>query len=147
VAPFLRSDAQKQVILDAYQYLSINNRVVIYAFVILRNHFHLLFEVIPPSTKSKILNSLLGATSTKLLALLDDDQRDPLRVNRSNKKIQFWKPNSLCVTIYSNKFLRQKLNYIHKNVERAGLPEDYYYSSYPSYLRGSSNFDFLTLWG
>ncbi|MFT6802516.1 MAG: putative transposase, partial [Salibacteraceae bacterium] len=41
--------------------------------------------------------------------------------------------------IYSNKFIEQKLNYIHQNPVRAGLvlnEEDYVYSSAINYMGG-----------
>ena len=43
------------------------------------------------------------------------------------------------MNIYSERFLRQKLNYLHRNPVRAGLveqPGDYVYSSYRNYVCG-----------
>ena len=144
----LASDQNKQIILDSFSFLVDEKRMVIYSFVILDNHYHLLFEVIPPHTKSRILNSMHVFTSRKLIANISDADKFRFKVERSNKKIQIWKPNSLCIEIITEKFLRQKFNYIHKNVERAGLnPDTYPYSSWPSYVKGVPQFDFLTLWG
>jgi putative transposase len=44
------------------------------------------------------------------------------------------------IDLYSEKFLRQKLEYMHKNPVRAGLcslPEDYLYSSAKFYEAGN----------
>ena len=144
----LASDDNKYILLDSLLFLTKAGQGVIYAFVILDNHIHVLFEVIPPFTKSKLLYAFFSHTSKELLRAISEDDKQNFRVHRSNKKLQIWKPNSLCVEIITQKFLRQKINYIHKNVERQGLdPDSYAYSSWPSYRDGSPKFDFVTLWG
>ena len=144
----LEPDQNKDIILEALSYLSHNKRIVVYAFVILENHIHLIIEVIPPDIISKIIHSKLSYSSKKLKKSLTQEELQSFAVAKSNKTYQFWKPKSLSVELYTKKFFVQKFNYVHKNVERAGLdPEKYKYSSYPSYLFGEPKFDFLTLWG
>jgi len=146
--PLLSTKKHKHIVLDSFSYLVKNQSITIYAFVLLDNHFHLLFEVIPPHSKTRIVHSFLGTTSRKFLSSFTESEKESFKVKRSNKKLQIWKPNSLCVEIRSEKFLIQKLNYIHKNVARAGHnPDTYIYSSWPSYVIGQEKFDFLTLWG
>jgi len=56
---------------------------------------------------------------------------------RSTNKV--WQDSYWDKNIYTENFLRQKLNYIHRNPLRAGLadkPEDYPYSSYRNYVLG-----------
>ena len=146
--PLLKTHENKKVILDAFTYVVKEQQAIIYGFVILENHFHLLVEVIHPMTISKFKFSLLGHTSTELLKSMEGSRKEQFKISRSNKKHQIWKPNSLAVEIQSDKFLKQKLHYIHKNIARANMnPDIYLYSSWPSYRDGESKFDFLTLWG
>ena len=56
---------------------------------------------------------------------------------RSRHKV--WQDSYWDVNVYSERFLRQKLNYVHRNPVRAGLaetPEEYVYSSYRNYVNG-----------
>ncbi len=56
--------------------------------------------------------------------------------NMRMEQHQFWTHENHAELIYSNKFIEQKLNYIHQNPVRAGIvenPEDYLYSSARAY--------------
>ncbi len=53
-----------------------------------------------------------------------------------NSKYQFWTHENHSEHIYTDKFIKQKLEYIHKNPVRAGIakqPEEYIYSSASNY--------------
>ncbi len=146
--PLLQEDNRKNILLESFSFLVQDKRMVIYAFVVLDNHFHLILEVIPPKSIDKIKHSLLSYTAKELLDTLSSEERQVYEVQRNNKSCEIWKPESLSVEITNPKFLKQKMDYLHKNVSRAGLDESsYLYSSIPSYLSGTSKFDFLTLWG
>jgi putative transposase len=52
--------------------------------------------------------------------------------HKRNSEYQFWTHENHPEHIFSNKFIEQKLEYIHANPVRAGIvykPEDYRYSS------------------
>src|SRR4029079_9885314 len=100
--------------------------------------------------KEKLQRDFLRFTAQKI-------QKDLMRchpkvlahflVNASDRKYQFWERNALSIEIWSEKVLRQKLNYIHENPVRAGLcrfPEQYKYSSALFYKTGIDNWKFLT---
>ena len=58
-----------------------------------------------------------------------------------NKKYQLWTHENHAVHLYSHKFMREKLEYLHNNPVRAGIvekPEDYLYSGARNYagMRG-----------
>jgi putative transposase len=62
-------------------------------------------------------------------------QRAGEETGRSVNKV--WQDSYWDTNLYSERVLRQKLNYIHRNPVRAGLvdiPEDYPYSSYRNYV-------------
>jgi len=53
-----------------------------------------------------------------------------------NKTYQFWIQDNHPIEVYSNKFIKQKVEYIHNNPVRAGIvekAEDYLYSSARNY--------------
>ena len=53
-----------------------------------------------------------------------------------NKNYQFWTHENHPIEVFSNKFVKQKVQYIHNNPVRAGVvekPEDYLYSSARNY--------------
>ena len=59
-------------------------------------------------------------------------------------KSQFWTHENHTEHIYSNKFIEQKLNYIHQNPVRAGIvanENDYLYSSAVNYSGGKGVLD------
>ena len=71
------------------------------------------------------------------------------KVDEYDRKHQIWKRKPLSVQITSQKFLTQKMGYIHKNPGNANLVEDgydYEFCSFRSYEEGLSLFPFLTLW-
>lgn len=145
--PLLVSCERKSIIMNCFNHLFHKGQMKIFAFVILDNHFHILYECAHHSSPSKLKHSLLSFTSKMILQTLTEKEKDSLIVNHQKKYRQVWKAHSLNVTIYSEKFRLQKFHYIHKNVARAGLDErGYGYSSLPSYLSGVSEYDFLTLW-
>ena len=56
--------------------------------------------------------------------------------HKRNSEYQFWTHENHSELIYSNKFIEQKLDYIHNNPVRAGIvsqPEEYIYSSAKNY--------------
>ena len=58
------------------------------------------------------------------------------RKHERNSQYQFWTHENHAEFIYSEKFINQKLDYIHQNPVRAKIvvkPEDYLYSSARNY--------------
>ncbi len=52
------------------------------------------------------------------------------------KNYQFWTHENHAILLYSNDFIKERLQYIHDNPVRAGIvekPEDYLYSSARNY--------------
>jgi len=137
-----------KILLDAFHYLHDNDMIIIYAYVIMPNHVHWIYQVKDPFENSKIKHSFLSYTSKKILNQLGL-LKESFLVNKSDRKYQLWKSPSLSVEIRSDKFLTQKMNYLHLNPVRAGLVENeinYLYSSEQYYRTKNSKPEFLTLW-
>jgi len=91
-----------------------------------------------PELSNYLARAGLGPRSSqdifKTRYLLKEFQRAAKNIRGQQYKL--WQSRNWIENIYSEKFLRQKLNYIHHNPVRAGLvekPEDYKYSSYNNY--------------
>jgi putative transposase len=82
----------------------------------------------------------------KVLKSEKSELLNDLLVNAKDRKYQVWERNSLGVQLWTPNVFKQKLDYIHNNLVRAGLckfPEDYRYSSARFYERNEKDWVFL----
>ncbi len=148
--PLLSQDKYKMVIIDSLRYLTINKKITLYAFVIMSNHIHLIWQALPGSDPESVQAGFLKFTARQMR--LDLIAHHPLvlekfKVNAKDREYQFWERNSLGFDLYSHDVFMQKLEYIHWNPVKAGLcnlPEEYYYSSAKFYHTGIDDFGILT---
>ena len=146
----LKPDKYKDVIIESLQFLVKNKKITLYAFVIMTNHIHLIWQTLPGKTPTQIQHSFLKYTAQQIK--FDLIEHHPLvlerfRVDAKDRTYQFWERNSLGVDLYTHAVFMQKLNYIHWNPVKAGLctlPEEYYYSSAKFYWTGVDEFNMLT---
>ena len=142
------------VIYETLTYLTKENIVTIYAFVVMRDHMHLLwkpssaYEIITVVTKFK---KFTGRKFRSHLQLYDSDYLDQYFMsNRKDRNFKFWKINSSNLLTQHQDIFIQKINYIHENPTKGDYkvcnnPIEYYHSSANSYKLSSSEFPFLTL--
>ena len=141
----------KHIVIDSLRYCQENKRLRIYAWVMMSNHLHLLVDVndeMPYEQErlelSNIIRDFKKFTSKKLVNSIEDnvqESRKDWMMNRfwyagaNDKKIKnnrFWQEGYCPEEIFSEEFLRQKINYIHQNPVRQEIvlfPEQYKYSS------------------
>ena len=145
----LEGDTNKQLVTAYLKKLSDAGLVSIYAFVIMPNHIHLIWQQNKLNGKETPKGSLLKYTSHEFLKMLKVQGRSSLyEVNAANKKHEIWQRDSLGIAIYNVKAARQKLEYIHNNPVRGKwyLAKDYLsypYSSARFYETGEDAFGFL----
>ena len=146
----LKPDKYKQVIIDSLRYLTSNKQVSLYAFVIMSNHIHLIWQAMPGKTPTEIQHSFMKYTAQQIKFDLVKNHPavlEKFRVNARDRTYQFWERNSLGIELNTNPVFMQKLEYIHYNPVKAGLcllPEEYYFSSAAFYHSGLDNFGILT---
>ena len=146
----LKPGKYKDVIIQCLQYLTTNKKITLYAFVIMDNHIHLIWQALPGKTPKQIQLSFMKYTAQQIKFDLVESHPlvlDKFRLNAKDITYQFWKRNSLGIELYSHDVFIQKLEYIHWNPVKAGLcslPEEYYYSSAHFYHIGTDNFGMLT---
>jgi putative transposase len=125
---------------------------VVYGFVIMPNHIHLIWQIQDGFKREMIQNRFLKFTAQQMKFRLIDtnDQRlSQFLVNAKDRQYQFWKRNSLSVDLWSPNVFMQKLDYIHSNPlqdkwQLVKYPEDYKYSSARFYETGMDEFGLLT---
>lgn len=149
--PVLENDYHKQILLEALAYRVALKQVTIYAFIIMPNHFHAIWQLHDGIKKDVFQRDLLKFTARSILKFMqmnEDTLIEKLKVNDADREYQVWERNSLSIDIYSENFLKQKLDYIHANPIRskwqlATLPEEYKFSSALFYETGKNDFGFL----
>ncbi|MBC7873902.1 MAG: transposase, partial [Ferruginibacter sp.] len=139
----------KLIVIDSLRFLVEDRRVILYGFVIMINHIHLIWQMQVDRDPHAVQRDFLKYTAQKIKAdLKRNDPRflEEFRVDAKDREYQFWERNPLSIELRTHKVFMQKLEYIHWNPVRAGLcqwPEDYKYSSAGFYKTGFDNWGFL----
>jgi putative transposase len=146
----LEDDKYKNIIIESLQFCVKERKVKLYAFVIMSNHIHLVWQQIPPTTKVKLQHSFMTFTAQKIkedLLKNNPSMLEDFKVDAKDRVYQIWERNPLTVELFSPKVFNQKIDYVHFNPVKAGLcalPEDYHYSSAKFYATGIDEFNMLT---
>ncbi len=145
----LKDDRFKDIVIDSLSFLTKVNRITVYAFVIMQNHFHLIWQMMGEHARDEVQRDFLKFTGQQILKHLRNEQsplQKELLVQAKDRKYQVWERNSLGIPLWSHHVFLQKLDYIHYNPVRAGLckyPEDYKYSSARFYYKNEKDWEFL----
>ena len=148
----LKDDAFKDIIIDSLRFLKKEGSILVYGFVIMPNHIHLIWQIQDGFKQDKIQLRFLRYTAQQFkFRMIDgnDGLLDHYSVNAKDREYQFWERNSLSVDLWTPEVFIQKLDYIHNNPlqqkwQLADLPENYEYSSARFYETGVDEFDLLT---
>jgi len=148
----LEADKFKQIVLNSLIHLVEKEKLIIYGFVIMPNHIHIIWENKAMNGKEMPSASFMKFTGHAFLDELrktNDPMLDRFKVDRNSRNYQFWQRNSLPIVMYSRKILEQKLDYTHTNPTQIHWnlvtdPNDYYYSSCSFYEQGDNTFKWLT---
>lgn len=146
----LAKEKYKDIVIESMRFLVNDKRVIIYGFVIMDNHIHIIWQLQPNKKRDAVQRDFLKYTAQQIkkdMRVYHPDELIRFRVNAKDRQYQFWERNPLSVEIWAETVLIQKLNYIHENPVRAGLcryPEEYKYSSALLYHTGIDDWGFLT---
>lgn len=148
----LKNDDYKQIIIDAFDWLVDNKKCTINCFVIMPNHIHLLWKISDGFERKDVQGALFSFTAhefKKQLKKEDPQLLEDYYVDKSDRSFQFWEREPMVKECWTEKFFRQKFNYIHFNPcqthwNLAATPEAYKWSSARFYENGIKDFTFLT---
>jgi len=136
--------------MQSLQFLTDQKKIEVYAFVLMDNHFHLIWRIKQGYKRADIQRDFLHYTAKEILRNLKAKNAvllEKIEVNLKDRKYQVWQRNSLSIELRSESVYNQKLDYIHSNPVKAGLcslAEDYKYSSAKYYILNEKNWNFIT---
>ncbi len=146
-AHIFKRDIVKRILVDVLYYVSLMNRVSLYAFVIMPNHTHVIVqysEDVPPKDWARAYKT---STSQLIVRLYEVEhnlcalEMLAAAVTRPDKQeYKVWEDNYWSENIFTPDFLEQKLTYLHNNPlqphwQLAETPEEYLWSSARLYLK------------
>ncbi|OQA01768.1 MAG: Transposase IS200 like protein [Bacteroidetes bacterium ADurb.Bin408] len=128
----LQEDPYKMIILNALKFYQQKRGLLIYAYCIMSNHVHLIVQSNGLESVSEVLRDLKKYTSKEISKKTEADNsafsKNAMTVFRKEgerlkriKNYKVWQDGNRPMVLYSNKFIWQKLNYIHNNPVEAGL--------------------------
>lgn len=148
----LINDTYKNIIIECWQNLVKRNKIKIYAFVIMPNHVHVIWEMIDVNGKEMPYASFNKYTAHQFLDHLH--KTNPELVKRyqeitPEREHRFWQRDALAIWLDSKPKAEQKIDYIHLNPLQehwnlAVKPEDYKWSSAQFYEKGVDEFGIIT---
>ena len=137
----------KEIAINSFDYCRRSKGLELFAYVIMTNHIHLIARAKDNFQLSDIIRDYKKYTANALLKEMKkptESRRDWILkrfefsavAHQRNSKYQLWTHENHAIELHSNKFIEQKLEYIHQNPVRAGLvekAEEYLYSSAKNY--------------
>ncbi|HZY35056.1 MAG TPA: transposase [Mucilaginibacter sp.] len=148
----LKTEKFKQIVLNSLIHLVEKEKLIVYGFVIMPNHLHIIWENKAMNGRELPTESFMKFTGHAFLHELkrtNDPLLEQFKVDRYSRKHQFWQRNGLPIIMFDRKILEQKLDYIHFNPLQSHWnlvtdPNDYYYSSCSFYEQEDKRFSWLT---
>ena len=112
----LKPEKYKMILIESLQYLVRKKRVILYGYVIMDNHIHLIWSPTKLYSLKHTQLSFMKFTAQKInrdLEIYHPNVLDKFRVDLKDRTYQFWQRNPLCVDLYNSNIIIEKLNYIH----------------------------------
>jgi REP element-mobilizing transposase RayT len=141
--PLFRSDKACQLFVEALAETRRRLPLKLIGYVVMPDHTHLIINPVNRDI-SAVMNSLKSAAARKIIDWLKEfNHASSLRKlaletpQKRGHTHSVWQKDFSSIDLWSPKFIRQKLNYIHLNPVRAGLckhPAEWRWSSYRAYL-------------
>lgn len=150
---------QKYILINALKYCQKERGLEIYAYCIMSSHMHMLCKASEKETLSDVMRDFKKFTSKQIIKtivehpesrrewMLDYFNEACLHLKRKQKH-KVWQNGYHAEHVYSNKFIKQKVNYIHQNpvVEKiVNQPEDYVFSSARNYADLENELEIVVL--
>lgn len=139
--------AYRDCIIESLEFCIKNKGMILYGFVIMSNHIHLIIQ----SDNSKLSDLIRDFKKFTAKTILHKIETEPesradwilkrfefaCKSHSRNEKYQFWQYGNHPEKIFSEKFFWSKLDYIHLNPVRVGIvakASHYVYSSASNYV-------------
>ena len=139
--------SQKMVIIDSLRYCQTYKGLSIFAYCLMSNHLHLfcsadgnylLSEIVrdfKKFTSKKIIETIHSEPESRKEWMLDYFKNSCAHLAR-DQHYKVWQDGYHAEEVFSNRWIREKINYIHQNPVKQKIvvePEHYYFSSARNY--------------
>ena len=141
--PVFRSDEACKILVDVLAEVRRLYPYKLIGYVIMPDHAHAIVNN-SSGTISDWLRRVRGNSAREILSWLREEQHQislkKLQLSIQQKRHHthaVWQKDPSVIDLWSPRFIRQKLNYLHLNLVRAGLcehPADWKWSSYRAYF-------------
>ncbi len=152
--PVFASKPIAQILLNSLQFLQVHERIILYAYVILENHLHL---IVSSDNLSKEIGDFKSYTARQIIDFLR--ARNATNVlkhlgfyklqHKSDRNYQLWQEGSHPQQIQGETMMRQEIAYIHHNPVKRGyvdVPVHWRYSSARNYAGEAGLIEVTTAW-
>ena len=141
-------DLYRNILLDSFMYCQENQGLQLHAWVLMTNHFHLIYTCAANHDPAVVLKNIKSFTALKIIDAIVRNPKESrkewmLKTFRqhgvektSNHEYQFWQHENHPILLGNAEMLEQRMNYLHENPVRAGfveLAENWKYSSAVDY--------------
>ncbi len=135
--PLFSTPAVAEILVDSLRYLQNENRLQLYAYIILENHLHLIASSehlakeigdFKSYTARKIIDYFIEKNAKHILGLLAHFKLK----HKGDRPYQVWQEGSHPEAIQNQEMMRQKIEYIHHNPVKRGFVDEAVHWRYSS---------------
>ena len=149
----------RDALIDSLKYCQKEKGLIIFAYVIMSNHMHLIANTNEPFLLKDTIRDLKKFTAKKILQQISEQPESrrewmlklfELKTldKNGNKNHKFWQNGNHAIELFSEKFVWDKVSYIHNNPVEAGFVKqahEWIYSSATNYCGIESIIEVETL--
>ncbi len=126
-------DVYRTIFIDSLNWSIKNKGLIIYAWVLMTNHVHLIVSSNGEKKLEEIFRDIKKFTSVKIIEEIKNNAsesrkdwmlkifREKGEANTQNENNQFWQHGNHPIELYNTQMLEQKLEYIHNNPVEHGF--------------------------
>ena len=140
----------KDALIDSLRYCIKNKGLNVYAYCLMSNHLHMVVNCNEPfqlkdvvrdfkrHTVKTIIGQIINAPESRREWMLREFAAEGDK-NARNKTYKFWQSGNHAIELFTEKFVWEKINYIHNNPVKEKFvkkPQEWLYSSASNYWYG-----------
>ena len=143
-------NSHKDALIESLRYCIKNKGLNVYAYCLMTNHLHMVVNCNEPfqlkdvirdfkrHTVKTIIDQIINKPESRREWMLREFQAAADKTDR-NKTYKFWKSGNHAIELFTEKFVWEKINYIHNNPVKEKYvknPQEWLYSSASNYWYG-----------
>ena len=143
-------NSHKDALIESLRYCIKNKGLNVYAYCLMTNHLHMVVNCNEPfqlkdvirdfkrHTVKTIIDQIINKPESRREWILREFEAAADKTDR-NKTYKFWKSGNHAIELFTEKFVWEKINYIHNNPVKEKFvknPQEWLYSSASNYWYG-----------